>query len=48
MIHFSVKVIAGAKCNFSYAKVGLYRTRKTQTNDAGYVDIDWFRVEPVE
>jgi hypothetical protein len=30
------------------AKVGLYCTRQTQTNDSGYVDVDWFRVEPVE
>ncbi|BAV06091.1 Beta-xylosidase [Filimonas lacunae] len=29
------------------AKVGLYCTRTTQINDAGYVDVDWFRVEAV-
>lgn len=29
------------------AKVGLFCTRKTVTNDAGYADFDWFRVEPV-
>lgn len=29
------------------AKVGLYCLRKTRTNDAGYVDIDWFRFEPL-
>jgi beta-xylosidase len=27
------------------AKIGLFCTRTSQTNDAGYVDIDWFRVE---
>lgn len=27
------------------AKVGLFCTRTTQTNDSGYVDVDWFRVE---
>jgi beta-xylosidase len=29
------------------AKLGLYCSRKTKTNDAGYVDIDWFRFEPL-
>jgi beta-xylosidase len=29
------------------AKVGLFCTRETQTNDSGYVDVDWFRVEPM-
>jgi beta-xylosidase len=27
------------------AKVGLFCTRTTQINDAGYADVDWFRVE---
>jgi beta-xylosidase len=27
------------------AKVGLFCTRETQTNDSGYADVDWFRVE---
>jgi len=27
------------------AKVGLFCTRTTQTNDSGYADFDWFRVE---
>ena len=27
------------------AKVGLFCTRETQTNDSGYADIDWFRVQ---
>jgi len=27
------------------AKVGLFCTRETQTNDSGYADFDWFRVE---
>ncbi|TZF86138.1 glycosyl hydrolase 43 family protein (plasmid) [Pedobacter sp. BS3] len=27
------------------AKVGLFATRKTQINDSGYADFDWFRVE---
>ncbi len=27
------------------AKVGLFCTRETQTNDSGYADMDWFRVE---
>jgi beta-xylosidase len=26
------------------AKVGLFCTRETQTNDSGYADVDWFRV----
>lgn len=30
------------------AKVGIFCTRDTQTNDAGYADFDWFRVEPVK
>jgi beta-xylosidase len=29
------------------AKVGLFATRETQTNDSGFADFDWFRVEPV-
>jgi hypothetical protein len=28
------------------AKVGLFCTRTEQTNDSGYGDFDWFRVEP--
>jgi len=28
------------------AKVGLFCTRETQTNDSGYGDFDWFRIEP--
>lgn len=27
------------------AKVGLFATRSSQTNDSGYADIDWFRIE---
>ena len=27
------------------AKVGLFCTRTTKTNDSGYVDIDWFRID---
>lgn len=30
------------------AKVGLFCTRTVKTNDSGYADIDWFRVEPVK
>ncbi len=30
------------------AKMGLFCTRSTQTNDSGYADIDWFRVEPIQ
>ncbi len=30
------------------AKVGLFCTRETQTNDSGYADFDWWRVEPVK
>ncbi|MBE7169256.1 MAG: glycoside hydrolase 43 family protein [Williamsia sp.] len=30
------------------AKMGLFCTRETQTNDAGYADVDWFRVEPYQ
>lgn len=29
------------------AKGGLFCTRETQTNDSGYADFDWFRVEPL-
>lgn len=27
------------------AKVGMFFTRKNKTNDAGYVNVDWFRIE---
>jgi beta-xylosidase len=30
------------------AKVGLFCTRSEQTNDSGYADFDWFRVEKVK
>ncbi len=30
------------------AKLGLFCTRETTTNDSGYADFDWFRVEPVD
>ena len=30
------------------AKMGLFCTRSVQTNDSGYADIDWFRVEPIQ
>ena len=30
------------------AKVGLFCTRENQTNDSGFVDVDWFRVEELE
>lgn len=30
------------------AKIGLYAVRETQINDSGYVDVDWFRVEPLK
>ncbi len=30
------------------AKVGLFCTREVQTNDAGYADVDWFRVEALK
>jgi Fe-S cluster assembly iron-binding protein IscA len=30
------------------AKVGLYCTRAEQTNDSGYADVDWFRVEALK
>lgn len=29
------------------SKVGLFCTRTTQTNDSGFADFDWFRVEPL-
>jgi beta-xylosidase len=29
------------------AKVGLYCIGKAQSNDSGYADFDWFRVEPI-
>lgn len=30
------------------AKFGIFCTRDTQTNDAGYADLDWVHVEPVK
>ncbi|MGN6180040.1 MAG: glycoside hydrolase family 43 protein [Mucilaginibacter sp.] len=30
------------------AKVGLFCTRDTQSNDAGYADADWFRVQKID
>jgi len=30
------------------AKVGIFCTRKSQTNDSGYADFDWFRLEPLQ
>jgi hypothetical protein len=30
------------------AKVGIFCTRETQTNDSGWADFDWFRVEPLQ
>lgn len=30
------------------AKIGIYCTRSSQTNDAGYAAVDWFRVEQLE
>lgn len=30
------------------AKVGIFCTRKTQINDSGYADFDWFRIEPAK
>ncbi|WP_080054329.1 glycoside hydrolase family 43 protein [Spirosoma aerolatum] len=29
------------------AKMGIFCTRTSQSNDSGYADFDWFRVEPV-
>lgn len=29
------------------AKVGIFCTRESQTNDSGYADFDWFRIEEV-
>jgi len=30
------------------AKVGLFCARPVQINDSGYVDVDWFRIEPLK
>lgn len=30
------------------AKAGLFASRTTQINDAGYADFDWFRIEPLQ
>ncbi len=30
------------------AKTGIFCTRTSQTNDSGYADLDWFRVESVK
>lgn len=69
-IYLRMKVMAGAKCKFSYsldgntftdagtefqaevgrwigAKMGIFCSRTTQTNDSGYADFDWFRVSPI-
>jgi hypothetical protein len=27
------------------AKLGLFCTRNTRTNDSGFADVDWFRIE---
>jgi len=27
------------------AKIGIFCTRETSTNDAGWADFDWFRIE---
>ena len=29
------------------AKMGIFCSRTTQTNDSGYADFDWFRVSPI-
>lgn len=29
------------------AKLGLFCTREAQTNDSGYADVDWFRIEKI-
>ncbi len=29
------------------AKIGIFCTRETQTNDSGYADFDWFRIESI-
>ncbi|MBS1661021.1 MAG: hypothetical protein JST68_08225 [Bacteroidetes bacterium] len=28
------------------AKVGLFCTRSSPTNDSGHAEVDWFRIEP--
>ncbi|HEU4902797.1 MAG TPA: glycoside hydrolase, partial [Flavisolibacter sp.] len=30
------------------AKIGLFCTRESTTNDSGFADVDWFRVEPLQ
>jgi beta-xylosidase len=30
------------------AKIGLFCIRKDRTNDAGYADVDWFRIGPID
>jgi beta-xylosidase len=30
------------------AKVGLFCTRESQSNDSGYADLDWFRIETIK
>lgn len=30
------------------AKAGLFCTRTTKTNDSGFADVDWFRIEPLK
>jgi beta-xylosidase len=39
---------AAEKGKWIGAKAGLFCTRENQTNDSGYADFDWFRVEPLQ
>ena len=41
------EVFAGEKGKWIGAKMGLFCTRENQTNNSGYADFDWFRVDTV-
>jgi beta-xylosidase len=41
------KVFTAQPGRWKGAKVGIYAVRNSQTNDSGYADFDWFRIEPV-
>jgi beta-xylosidase len=42
------EVFTAEKGKWIGAKMGLFCTRENQTNDSGYADFDWFRIEPFQ
>jgi len=45
--HFS-KTFTSKPGRWVGAKVGMFCTRTNITNDAGFADVDWFRIEKIE